>query len=256
MGPDGPDGSLGPQGHDDPLGLDDPLGRAAPLGILAALPEELAPLVAESQPRQSACGVPLWDWPRGHGTLALSGVGKVAAATAAMALLQAGVKGICVVGTGGAISPDLSIGDCVHATGAIQADLSTRMGRESRAHAPWVRWWQGHQPGAEGLILSGDRPVMGYWARRKLRKAYAGTLLADMEVAAVGAVCERAGFPFAALKVVTDGAGARSQAQFAAHFQRFAPLPAQSLLMACPKAGSRPGGFPERFSGGSGPISG
>lgn len=229
---------------------------AARLGILAALPEELAPLSERAQPMAPVWGVPLWNGPAPGLCLALAGVGKVAAAQATSALLAQGVAGVLVVGTAGAVSRDLNIGDRVHARGARQVDLAVRAGRETETHSAWRKHWLGLCPGKEGLILSGDRPVMSTWARRKLRRAFSGTLVADMEVAAVGAVCARAGVPYAAFKIVTDRAGAGSQAEFQAHFARLASVPAESLLAACPDSGPPGAGFPFGFPAGSGLISG
>ncbi len=226
------------------------------LGVLAALPAELEPLSARAHPIAPLWGVPLWRGPEPGLCLALAGVGKVAAAQACAALLAQGVAGVLVVGTAGAVSSDLRVGDRVHVRAAVQADLAVRTGRATETDPAWRAHWQALTPGAEGLILSGDRPVMSAWARRKLRRAFSGTLFADMEVAAAGAVCQRAGIPYAALKVITDRAGRGSQAEFEAHFSRLAGEPARSLLAGCPDSGSTEERIPFGFPSGSGLISG
>ena len=184
------------------------------IGILGALDVEMQPIVERLRPRAERLGVSIWEGADGAICAAVCGVGKVAAAHGALALLAAGCGGLLMVGTGGGVSADLKVGDLVHGSGFVQADLAVREGRESAPDPVWKRAWMDLAGGVSGLILSADRPVMGHWARSKLRRAYSGTLLADMEAAAASAVCQRAGVPFAALKVVTDRAGIHSKRSF------------------------------------------
>ncbi len=201
-------------------------------------------------------GVSLFEIGEGGPMLAVCGVGKVAAAHGAMAMLAAGARGLLMVGTGGAISRDLKVGDLVHGSGFVQADLAVREGRETPPYAAWSSAWQNLAPGREGLILSADRPVMGLRARSRLRKAYSGTLLADMEAAAIAAVCLRAKVPFAALKVVTDFAGFASGRTFARHFADEAGRPARTLASLWVGGAQSAGQAAFPFPDGSNTISG
>ncbi|MCB9906741.1 MAG: hypothetical protein H6830_03410 [Planctomycetes bacterium] len=235
-----------PHSQDDPPSL----------GILAALEPELAPLLARAERQESVLGCELWRLPGGGPWLVVTGVGKVAAAHGTAALLTAGASGVLLVGTGGGVSKDLAVGDLVHASECIQADLAVREGRHNPTHGPWRTTWLDHAGGREGLILSSDRPVMDWTSRRRLRMAYSGTLLADMEAAACAAVCARAGRPFAALKVVTDRAGLGARREFGRHFGDLGGAAARTLLAFCSESGQWLGADAFSFLDGSGRFSG
>lgn len=155
-----------------------------------------------------------------HRALAVvSGIGKVAAARAATILIEHGARrALLVVGTCGGLTRDLAPGTLVHAARAIQVDFAVRAGREFDSDAAWRSAWMHVAPGKEGRVLTADQPVVTFWRRRKLLRAYAGPCVADMETAAVASVASAAGVPWAALRAVTDACDARTRTVFAHHY--------------------------------------
>jgi adenosylhomocysteine nucleosidase len=155
-----------------------------------------------------------------HRALAVvCGIGKVAAARAATLLIEHGARdALLVVGTCGGVTRGLLPGTLFHATRAIQVDFAMRSGREFDSDARLRAAWMSVAPGKEGRMLTADRPVVTFWRRRKLVRAYAAPLVADMETAAVACVASAAGVPWAALRAVTDACDARTRISFAHHY--------------------------------------
>ena len=195
------------------------------VGLIAALPEELGSFRTGGRAKGRRLGVSV----REHGLetfdgrllTALSGVGKVAAAHAAAALIEAGAGTLLVVGTCGGLRPGDAEGTLVFATRCIQWDLGVRAGRESIPDAGLTRCWREVVPSARpGVFLTADRAAIRWIDRARRARAFRfgeriaphlhvdenETIVADMETAAIGAVAERAGVPFAALRVVSDTA--------------------------------------------------
>jgi adenosylhomocysteine nucleosidase len=158
--------------------------------------------------------------PPTHRALAVvSGIGKVAAARAATLLIEHGARdALLVVGTCGGLTRELLPGTLIHAARAIQVDFAVRAGREFDSDPVWRSAWMRVAPGKEGRFLTADQPVVSFWRRRKLARAYAGACVADMETAAVAWVASAAGVPWAALRAVTDACDARTRATFAHHY--------------------------------------
>jgi nucleoside phosphorylase len=142
----------------------------------------------------------------------------VRAARAATLLVAEGVGRLLVVGTCGGLRRHLGPGALVHCGRAAQADLAVREGREHEADPGLVEAWERVAPGARGWFLTADRPVTSAWRRRRLTRAFPGDCVADMETAAAAAVAAAAGVPWAALRAVTDRAGALTAASFRQHF--------------------------------------
>lgn len=231
------------------------------VGVLAALPGELGPFLThlesgKSAPeagRQSAApsaflGVKIHSPALpGRGiqvSCAVSGVGKVAAARGAAALLACGVEALFVVGTCGGLSPKHAVGEFVHLFEAVQWDLSVREGRQAEAHRGLSEAWQEQTQGLVGFALTADRPALRWVSRqRRARAAAQGRTdgwvpVADMETAAVGAIAEQAGVPWAALRVISDAQRSlgsrilgqnRVESSFQANYQTQAGRPAESL---------------------------
>ena len=203
----------------------------AGVGVLCALPQELGSLVAPDWRRIEVQGIrmaqgeiagcPVWA--------SCVGVGKVAAAHGAALLLAQGVGQLMVVGTCGGLQAALQPGNMVHCEVAIQADLALREGRLSRADPALLERWRSAAPGPLATFLSADRPVLNPWHRRRLRRAWPGTSVADMETAAAAAVAARAQIPWAALRTVTDRAGLGAGAAFRRNFESMAGLAADTL---------------------------
>ncbi|HIG10955.1 MAG TPA: hypothetical protein EYG30_12815 [Planctomycetes bacterium] len=192
-----------------------------PTGVLSALPEELGSLAAEAVGRRQRQGTWLLELDlQGQPVLAVvAGVGKVRAARAATLLLEEGCSRILVVGTCGGLRRHLLPGTLVLCSRAVQADLSVRPGRESEPDPGLSEAWLAQAPGArKGCFLTSDRPVFSIFRRLRLARAFAGDCVADMETAAVAAVCASAGVPWAALRAVTDRAGFFGARSFQRHY--------------------------------------
>ncbi|MDA1263777.1 MAG: hypothetical protein O2816_01710 [Planctomycetota bacterium] len=216
--------------------MSDTIASAGPFGVIAALPKELGSLaeggVARSIGRLEVIATEVGGAP----VLAtISGVGKVCAARAASLLVAEGVRGFLVVGTCGGLVRGLVPGALVHCTTAFQTDLAVREGREVEAYAPWRETWKSVRPGAEGWFLTADRPVITPWRRLRLRRAFQGICVADMETAAVAAVARLGALPWAALRIVTDMAGPLTARRFRENYPTLAPLPADSLMDLLPR---------------------
>ncbi|SFC21213.1 methylthioadenosine nucleosidase /adenosylhomocysteine nucleosidase [Polaromonas sp. OV174] len=221
----------------------------APTAILSALAQEQHGLIdLLQQPRKlSHAGRDFWLGEL-HGqpvVLALSKIGKVAAATTATALIERlGVQRIVFTGVAGGLGEGVSVGDVVVATDFVQHDLDasplfpryevplygrTRFQADAAltallfkaACAALASEPSGGQeagavqsfPGArvhQGLIASGDRFVSGAEESRVLRDALMAAghpvLAVEMEGAAVAQVCQDYGLPFAAVRTISDRA--------------------------------------------------
>jgi adenosylhomocysteine nucleosidase len=202
------------------------------IGILCALPEELGSLREHSRRVRTRAGLEIHELEiDGRPALAcVAGVGKVMAARAASLLLAEGAeRALLVVGTCGGLRAYLRPGTLVHCTIAAQVDLAHRNMREVRADERLRRAWQMVLPGEEGWFLTADRPVLSFWRRLRLARAFAGPCVAEMETAAAAAVAASAGVPWAALRAVTDRASPGGGASFRIHFGTQAPRAADSI---------------------------
>ena len=203
------------------------------MGVLAALEEELAPLLARATARRELQGLAFHEAREGPVPLRLcvAGIGKVRAARAAALLLADGpLCALLVVGVAGGLVRSLAPGALVHCTRAVQADLAVREGRVVEASGDLRRLWRRVAPGEEGWFLTADRPVLSPWRRLRLARAFAGPCVADMETAAAGAVAQLAGTPWAALRAVSDRAGFGGGAEF----RRFFPAQAGRAAATVP----------------------
>ncbi len=219
-------------------------------GVLCALPEELGALAGQVIKRSRSQGLELLQLdlsdsglpdPRGAELFAcVGGVGKVAAAQAASLLVSQGLDRLLVVGTCGALRRGMQVGSLLHCARTIQADLALREGREVSAHEPLASIWRSVVPGLKGWLVTADRPVITPWRRMRLARAFLGPCAADMETAAAARVAQRAGVPWAALRVVTDLAGLGTARRFAKNYPRLAGIPADtvSVLLAAVQASS------------------
>lgn len=200
---------------------------AGSFGVLCALREELGGLARSEVGRRRSMGLEVLELDldcgfgfEGERVLAcVGGVGKVNAARATCALLGAGAtRGLLVVGVCGGLRSHLAPGVFVHCTTAVQTDLARVEGRTAQADERLRRAWREAAPGTEGWFLTADRPVLSWWRRARLARAFAGDCAADMETAAAGAVAQAAGVPWAGLRAVTDRADALGGLSFKLHF--------------------------------------
>jgi adenosylhomocysteine nucleosidase len=201
-------------------------------GVLCALPQEFGSLGVHEQSRRTRAGLELCEL-RIAGVPVLgcvSGIGKVLAARAASVLITEGAtRGLFVVGTCGGLVRSLKVGALVHCTRAHQTDLGPREGREVASDPRLRAAWQRVVPGEEGWFLTADRPVLSLLRRLRLSRAFRGPCVAEMETAAVGAVAQAAGVPWAALRAVTDAATPWGGASFHLHLASQGPRAADSI---------------------------
>ena len=180
----------------------------------------------------------------GHSVvLALSRIGKVAAATTATALIEHfDVSRILFTGVAGGLAPGVRVGDVVVADSFVQHDLdaspifprfelplygrsvlacdeflSTALYRAAQDHLAEAGAPTPHRV-HRGLIASGDRFVSAAAESTALRQALqrAGheALAVEMEGAAVAQVCLDSGVPFAAVRTISDRADDQAHLDF------------------------------------------
>ena len=213
--------------------------------ILSALAEEQQGLIELlREPRRVArAGREFWLGEL-HGTpvvLALSRIGKVAAATTTTTLIEAfGVQRLIFTGVAGGIGPGVQVGDVVVASEFVQHDMDASplfpryqiplYGRERFACDPalsqalLVATRAGLQQLGlrasvhHGLIASGDRFVSAADEARALHAALSAAghvpLAVEMEGAAVAQVCHDYGIPFVAVRTISDRADDTAHVDF------------------------------------------
>ena len=224
--------------------------------ILSALQEEQSSLLQHLQrPRRTMhAGRAFWqgDWHGRPVVLALSGIGKVAAATTATALVERfGVARIVFTGVAGGVGDGVQVGDVVVAHDYVQHDMDasplfprwelpgyarTRLRCDTaltamllEAASAYVQSAAGQfdsklvagQPRAHrGLIASGDRFVC----------AAQEVLAVEMEGAAVAQVCHDYGLPFAAMRTISDRADDSAHVDFPAFVNTVATRYAEHII--------------------------
>jgi len=231
--------------------------------ILSALAEEQQGLLEQLQlpEKTSHAGRDFWTG-RLHGlpvVLALSRIGKVAAATTATALIERfGVRRIVFTGVAGGLGKDVQVGDVVVADQFIQHDLDaspifpryevplygkTRFSCDVALSRVLL---QASRAGLDslalpsrtllhhGLVASGDRFVSGAQESRALRSALKQggheVLAVEMEGAAVAQVCFDYGVPFAAVRTISDRADDAAHVDFPVFVRDVASLYAQAIV--------------------------
>ncbi len=218
--------------------------------ILSALAEEQHGLVELLQhPRKvTHAGRDFWlgDLHRQPVVLAVSKIGKVAAATTAAALIERfAVRRIVFTGVAGGMAEDVNVGDVVVATGFVQHDMdaspifpryevplygqsrfasdaaltdllmlaSRDMLADEREALRFPQARLHH-----GLVISGDRFVSGAAESAALRAALSvaghAALAVEMEGAAIAQVCHDYGLPFASVRTISDRADDSAHVDF------------------------------------------
>ncbi len=194
--------------------------------------------------------------------LALSKIGKVAAATTTTALIERfGVQRIVFTGVAGGLGAGVNVGDVVVATYFVQHDLDAsplypryevplyakaRFASDAAlmrllftAASAALAADSATQvfPGArvhQGLIASGDRFVSGLDESSALRAALAGAghdvLAVEMEGAAVAQVCHDYRVPFAAVRTISDRADDSAHLDFPDFVDRVASRYAGAIV--------------------------
>lgn len=234
------------------------------IAILSALPEEQAGWVGNLQGVRSTqhAGRQFWQgrWQgeaagQGHDLVcALSGIGKVAAATTAAALIERfGVTRIVFTGVAGGVGPGVQVGDVVVASEYLQHDFDasplfprwelpgygrTRLACDAAMsaalHAASQACVGSTARAHRGLVVSGDQFVGTAQASQALRAgleaAGHAVLAVEMEGAAVAQTCHDYGVPFAAMRTISDRADDSASVDFSAFVRDVASGYAQRIL--------------------------
>lgn len=225
--------------------------------ILSALAQEQEGLLAQlvRPVKVSRAGRDFWQGEL-HGqrvVLALSKIGKVAAATTATTLIEAfGVRRLLFTGVAGGVGPGVQVGDLVVAHDFVQHDMNAsplfaryevplygqtrfacdpaltvllqqaasramaRLARPTAASCVSCVPCGGRVHG--GLIASGDQFVASAASAQKLladlQAAGHVPLAVEMEGAAVAQVCFDYGLPFAAVRTISDRADDSAHVDF------------------------------------------
>lgn len=232
------------------------------IAILSAVHDELAEilqLMPDEQPVVTG-GRTFWTghW-QGHEVVAaLSGMGKVAAATTATVLCERfAPQQLLFTGVAGGLAAGVEVGDIVVATHCIQHDMdasplaprrvvpgypSERFASDmalaqvleaaARDAVTWLpklvdeptrRRFGLHTPSVHrGEIVTGDQFVSTAQASAQLRVACPEALAVDMESAAVAQVCGDYGVPFAAVRTISDRADDTAHVDFQHFLQQIA----------------------------------
>ena len=234
----------------------------APIAILSALAEEqhgLIDLLQEPHCVQRAgrefwCGL-LADKPV---VLALSRIGKVAAATTTATLIEAfGVGRVVFTGVAGGVGEGVAVGDVVVGHEFVQHDMDAsplfpryeiplygqaRFPTDAALTALLLQASQaavahGSLRGArvhQGLIASGDRFVNGAAEAAALVQALSlgghCPLAVEMEGAAVAQVCADYAVPFAAVRTISDRADDTAHVDFPQFVKDVASVYARSVI--------------------------
>jgi adenosylhomocysteine nucleosidase len=237
-----------------------------PTAILSALAQEQHGLIELlANPSQvSHAGRDFWlgDLHGQRVVLALSKIGKVAAATTATALIERfDVQRMVFTGVAGGLKTGVNVGDVVVAHDFVQHDmdasplfpryevplygktrfdgdtaLTEQLFEAARAALTERRVSQAY-PAAKahlGLIASGDRFVSGAGESTALRAALLAAnhdvLAVEMEGAAVAQVCHDYRLPFAAVRTISDRADDTAHVDFPSFIDQVASKYAQVII--------------------------
>lgn len=240
-----------------------------PTAILSALPEEQQGLIELlDQPRKTVhAGRDFWQGSL-HGqpvVLALSRIGKVAAATTATALVERfSARRILFTGVAGGLGDGVNVGDVVVADDFLQHDMDasplfaryemplygrtrfqadpalTALLRDAAASTLGHSWPEDGRlafPGAKlhhGLMASGDQFISGTREstelRRSLQAAGHRVLAVEMEGAAVAQVCHDYALPFASVRTISDRADDDAHTDFPAFVRDIASQYARVIV--------------------------
>ena len=248
--------------------------------ILSALPEEQSGLLArlEQGQRLVYAGRVFWIGSlHGHSVvLALSGIGKVAAATTATVLIERfRVARIVFTGVAGGLGEGVAVGDIVVAQDYVQHDMDVsplferwlvpgyegvRLPCDPRltailseavsvslisANGHFDHEFMDAAPRLhQGLIASGDRFITCSTVARALRETLVAAghdvLAVEMEGAAVAQVCLDYRLPFAAVRTVSDRADHSAHIDFPVFMEKVASRYAERIVQALCEALQNP----------------
>jgi len=241
-----------------------------PIAIVGAMQQELAGL---KQALQNTHTIKLGSREVTSGTwhgqpvvLALSHIGKVAAATTATAMIERfDVTELVFTGVAGGLGQGVNVGDMVVATEFLQHDMDAsplfpiyEVPMYGRAHFPtnlhltqslkaaaqdilknpaqWIdmdvmRELHVHAPKVHaGMVVSGDRFVSTNVESRDLQQRQPHALAVEMEGAAVAQVCLDYGVPFGAVRTISDRADDAATVDFSRFIHEVASRYTLALL--------------------------
>jgi adenosylhomocysteine nucleosidase len=181
------------------------------IAIVAAMPEELAPLRARlsgpvrTQPTSLRAVVVERGQLGGHDVaLAATGDGARNARAGVAALLGAsGARALVVIGVSGALSPQLATADLI-----VASRVTDEEGVVHEAEAESVAAATRATGGRAAVIVSARRIADSVDEKRRLaQQAGGGLAVVDLESASYVAAAVAAGIPWLVLRAVSDGAG-------------------------------------------------
>lgn len=191
-------------------------------GIIAALEEEVEALLSEMDLRHQLKLTAKHTCHRGKlwgesVVLMISGVGKVAAAMTASAMINLyDVNRIIFTGVAGSADSGVKVGDVVVGTKLYQHDMDPRplMPRYGTVFHPEIvedlsraaRAYLGDERVIEGAIASGDKFFSCKKELGELKLRLPDISCVEMEGAAVAQVCHEYGVPFGIMRTISDGA--------------------------------------------------
>ncbi len=237
-----------------------------PTAILSALAQEQHGLIELLQHSSKVChaGRDFWQGELyGHSVvLALSKIGKVAAATTATALIERfGVQRMVFTGVAGGLGRGVNVGDVVVGQSFVQHDmdasplfpryevplyrktlfdgdvaLTETLLAASRSSIADFKLHSAY-PAAQvhsGLIASGDRFVSTAAESNALRSALEAAghlaLAVEMEGAAVAQVCHDYSLPFAVVRTISDRADDEAHVDFPSFIHQVATQYALAIV--------------------------
>jgi adenosylhomocysteine nucleosidase len=177
------------------------------IAIVAAMPEELAPLrarlVGSTRTQQGAVVVERGRLGGREVALAATGDGaRNARAGVAELLAACGAEALVVLGVSGALSPDLATADLIVASRVTDED-----GRAREADADRVAAATRATGGRRAVVMSARRIADSAGEKRRLaEQAGAGLAVVDLESAAYVAAAEARAIPWVVLRAVSDRA--------------------------------------------------
>lgn len=226
------------------------------IAILSALAEEQSGLLDKlsSVQKLTHAGRDFWmgNFANRKVILALSRIGKVAAATTATALIERfGVAQIVFTGVAGGLGLGVKVGDVVVANAFLQHDMDASplfarhevplygLSRFATDAALTQALCAAAAPLAVdagvgvhlGLIISGDRFVATLAESRALQTALPDALAVEMEGAAVAQVCHDYQIPFAAVRSISDRADDDAHIDFPQFIQTVASRYADAIMV-------------------------
>jgi adenosylhomocysteine nucleosidase len=181
------------------------------IAIVAAMPEELAPLRARLSGPPRTQTTSLRSLVVEHGrlgghdvALAATGDGARNAREGVVALLGAsGARALIVIGVSGALSPELATADLV-----VASRVTDEEGRMREADAESLGAATRATGGRAAVIMSARRIADSVDEKSRLAKQAGGGLaVVDLESASYVAAAELAGIPWIVLRAVSDTAG-------------------------------------------------